>query len=148
MVQLYVLVYKYFEIYSSHFFGLPIFSLSNQMPILILQLYHKRIYDISKEFYVPYILSVQKNARSISQSIYKLEHTIVPAELNKSHNADLLKITPYKKWTLLRPIYSQSTYQKLFVNKMFQIPLENNQCHWDIINHINIFKSAYVLFKR
>ena len=43
------------------------------------------------------MLSLKINTRSIPQDIYILEHTIVLAEVNKSHNMPLLKITPCNK---------------------------------------------------
>ena len=44
--------------------------------------------------------SLQLNVRINPQNIYILNHKIVSAEVNESHNIHLLKIMPYNKSTV------------------------------------------------
>ena len=53
----------------------------------------------------------------------------VLAEVNKSHNENLLKMIPYRKFKALQSIYTQLPYKKLAENQTFQIPLKNNQTY-------------------
>ena len=72
---------------------------------------------------------MQQNVRSIPQNVYKLIHAIYLGEVNESHDMHLLTMIPYRKYTVLKPIYLQYSYHKLFANQMFLIPRENYQIH-------------------
>ena len=53
----------------------------------------------------------------IPQNVYILRHITVLAEVDESHYIHLLRIAPDRKYKLLKPIYTQFTYQKLVAKK-------------------------------
>ena len=63
-------------------------------------------------------------------SILILKHVNVLAEVIKSHDVHLYKITSYKKHTVLKYTYAQWPYWKLVANKRFKNPVYNDQGHW------------------
>ena len=82
---------------------------------------------IKEDVEILYMLTFKQNVRIIPPNMCILRHTIVSAKVTKLNKVTLLKMTPYRKFTVLKPIYGQWPYHALVANQKFQIIWNNNK---------------------
>ena len=81
-------------------------------------------------------------------SIVLPKYVNILADIIKSYDVHLYNIAPYNKYIVLQSTYAKWPYCKLVANKMFQIPVQNDQSHR--VPNITTLKylNRYVLSKQ